>query len=377
MYDSIQQTPSMFHRDDWASLVGVGVLLGLGWILVALNTVRAIQSDASLTSRFVGITIPFALGVVLFAGALAITLYGLTDQTFLIATWTVAGTLSVTVAIVSNILAFDSVQPDFALALFMVVNAAGGGAAFGFLVGLYDAHQHRLKREWKVESERATALSQRLSVVNRVLRHDIRNQAQIVTGAADRWEPTSPEQARLRDQVERSGDRLAELSTEAREMETLFSGTGLDREVLDLPALVREAGAAVVDSRTSFVVEYDLPDEQPVFASPLLRQAVEHVLSNAAEHNDSATPRATVTVRTVESSDSPVRVTVTDNGPGIPESERLAHGDVEESPLHHSAGVGLWFVTWVVEDSDGSVTVETDTDDVGSRVTLALPLPPG
>ena len=364
------------QREDWRPLVGVGTLLGLGWVLVALNTVRAIHSDASFSSQLVGIAIPAALAVVLFAGAIGITRYGLLDRAPLIAGWTVLGTASVTVAIALNVVGFDSVRPDFSLALFMTVNAAGGGAVLGFVIGLYDAHQHRADDGWRAESDRSSALAQRLSVVNRVLRHDIRTQAQIVTGATGQFDPQSDAQERTVERLEQASDRLSELSTEAREMESLLGGAQLEREVVDLPALVRTAGAEVQTANPTFTVEYDLPDEQAVYACPLLDRAVKHLLVNAVEHNDSERPHARVRIETSESPAHPVHLTVADNGPGLPDHERPAEDGYRESQLRHSSGVGLWFVKWIVDDSGGTMTVETDAE-TGTRVTLELPKPPG
>lgn len=365
------------RREDWQPLVGVGALLGLGWVLVALNTVRAIHSDASLSSQLVGIAIPVTLAVVLFAGAVGITRYGLLDRAPLIAGWTVLGTVSITAAIVLNVVGFDSVRPDFSLALFMIVNAAGGGAVLGFVIGLYDAHQHRADDGWRTESERSRALAQRLSVVNRVLRHDIRTQAQIITGATAQFDPQSDAQKRTLERLEQASERLSELSTEAREMEALLDGAELDREVVQLPALVRAVGADVETANPDFTVEYDLPDDQAVYACPLLDRAIKHLLVNAVEHNDSEHPRASVRIETSESATHPVRLTIVDNGPGLPDHERPPEDGYRESQLRHSNGVGLWFVKWIVDDSGGTIDVETATDaETGTRVTLELPSPP-
>jgi hypothetical protein len=72
-------------------MIGIGSLLGLGWVLIALTTVRAMQSDASVFSRTVGLAIPVALALTLFAGAAGIVLYGLEGQAFRISVWTCVG----------------------------------------------------------------------------------------------------------------------------------------------------------------------------------------------------------------------------------------------------------------------------------------------
>lgn len=364
----------MFQHEPWSAQIGMGVLLGLGWVLVAFNTFRAIQSDASAFSRAVGVAVPLALALVLFVGAIGIVHSGLLDRALQIAGWTVLGTVSVVVAAVLNIVLFEELQPDFLLALFMIVNAAAGGAAFGFFVGLYDAQQGRLRAQWKQESMRATALSQRLSVINRVLRHDIRNQTQVMMGFPDRWEPETRDETRLLDRLKRASDRLAELSNDAYEMQSLLEGETLGQEPVEVVSLAREVGDTVERDYPSLTVDYDLPDQQRVAASPLLDQALRQLLTNAAEHNDADQPRAIVSLSDADETAEAVQLSIADNGPGIPDDEPILDAGFIESQLEHSTGVGLWFTKWIIEDSDGAITFESDPEaDLGTVVTITLP----
>jgi signal transduction histidine kinase len=64
-------------------------------------------------------------------------------------------------------------------------------------------------------------------------------------------------------------------------------------------------------------------------------------------------------------------LTVADDGPGLPETEAAVVERTAESDLDHASGLGLWFVTWVVVELDGEVTV--DGDD-GTTVAVHVPL---
>jgi signal transduction histidine kinase len=66
-----------------------------------------------------------------------------------------------------------------------------------------------------------------------------------------------------------------------------------------------------------------------------------------------------------------VTVTVADDGPGIPETERRVVGNGSETPLDHASGLGLWLVTWITRDSGGEVVFEAP-EDGGSVVRLVL-----
>jgi signal transduction histidine kinase len=359
------------------SLVGVGILLGLAWFLVSFNTARAIETDSSLFSKVVAGAIPTALALALVVGASGILFYELYDEVFAIAKWTVFGLCAFTLAAALNILGVNFVQLNYKLILYVLLNAAAGGAVLGLMVGLYNARQRRLQAELELEHQRAVTLSQRLSVINRVLRHDTRNQAQIIQSETDKLLNGGQHPESTAREIQDANKRLTELAEQARKLQAMLSGEDSNREVLDIVTLFERASASVQERQQALTLDVDLPDEQLVFASPLLEDALEHILRNAAQHDDSDTPHAHITVRTDEARALPVELTVTDTGPGIPESEPILSGDSNESQLHHSNGFGLWFVKWVVEDVGGEVSFETPADDdIGTVVTVRLPEPP-
>ncbi|MEF8781931.1 MAG: HAMP domain-containing sensor histidine kinase [Haloarculaceae archaeon] len=357
-------------------MIGIGSLLGLGWVLIAFTTVRAMQSDASIFSRTVGLAIPVALALTLFAGAAGIVLYGLESQAFRISAWTCLGGFAVSIAVVLNILGLEFVRPDFTLALYMITTAAAGGAVLGFLIGLYDAHQKRSQANLATKRDEAQMLSQRLSVLNRVLRHDIRTQAQLIQSYTDRMVADDLPMEPAAEGIEEANRRLTTLSEEARQLQTLLDGSELDSETADLVTTVRDAGESVQAEHGSLTIAYETPERMLVQAPPMLTQAVEHLLRNVVEHAAEDEPRAEVSVSASPSGRS-ARLTVTDYGPGIPERELIHNTGESESPLRHSEGMGLWLVTWVVEEIDGEMEIETPpSGEVGTVVRITLPRPP-
>lgn len=359
----------MGHARELKPMVGIGTLLGIGWVLVAFTTLRALQSGASVSARTVGVAIPVALALTIFAGAVGMVLYGLTDHALRIAGWTCLGALVVTLAVVMNIVGLDIVQPDYTLALYMLTTAATAGATIGLLIGLYDAHQQRIQDNLTEARDRSRTLSQRLSVLNRVLRHDIRTQTQLLYGYTDRMDGGDIDTSEAIAEIQSITDRLVGLSEDARQLQKLSDGIDVDNERQDLVALVREAGETVRTRHPELTVAYDLPDEQPVQAPPMLVQAIEQLLHNVVEHTETDEPRAEVTVTAGEW----VCLTVADNGPGLPSIELIHTTEESESQLRHSKGIGLWLVTWIVQEGGGELDIETaPADGSGTVVDVRL-----
>ncbi|MDQ2071263.1 ATP-binding protein [Haloarcula sp. H-GB4] len=95
-----------------------------------------------------------------------------------------------------------------------------------------------------------------------------------------------------------------------------------------------------------------------------------NVLTNAIQHNDSAPPSVAVDV--TDDGDA-VSVTVSDNGPGIPdEQKRTVFERGEKRPDSEGTGVGLYLVRTLVDAYGGDVWVE-DNEPRGAVVGLTLP----
>ncbi len=62
-------------------------------------------------------------------------------------------------------------------------------------------------------------------------------------------------------------------------------------------------------------------------------------------------------------------IQVTDDGPGIPESELSALETSTETALQHGTGLGLWQLTWAVRTLDGTVSFDTSN---GTTVTITV-----
>mgnify|MGYP000224070002 CR=1 FL=1 len=374
----ILSTLTMRYEQELKLKLGTGALLGLGFALIAFSTIRVIQSDASLTSFVIGIAIPGALAIVLFAGAIGMFQYGLTDHSLRIATWTCSGVVVMILAVILDIIALEFLQPGFDLALYIVTTAAAAGAVLGFLIGMYDAHQRQIQQNLARKRDEATLLTQRLSVLNRVLRHDLRTQAQLLYGDAGQLEAGTLSSEQAAAEIRTKADRLSRLSAEANQLHEVFDGGDIETETCDIVSLVREAGDVVQAAHNDLAIEYDVPEKQLVEAPPMFTHAVQQLFYNVVQHTNGDDPRAEVSVSTVDPANSSVQLTVADNGPGIPENE-LIHNDLQtESQLRHSKGLGLWLVTWIVDRGNGTLNIETHpSENIGTAVQITFPASSG
>jgi PAS domain S-box-containing protein len=207
---------------------------------------------------------------------------------------------------------------------------------------------------------------QRLEVLNRVLRHNIRTETNIICGYADRM--ATGDEVGGTETVREHAMRINQMGEKAREIEDIFERSE-DDEPVSLDAVLRGTIASIRDEYPDVEVEYDAPSED-LNVARVLDAVFSNVLENAAEHNTDADPRVEVDV---EPDGDRVRVRVTDNGPGIDEYERSVLERGTETALEHGSGLGLWLIKWGTSIADGRVTFE-ENDPTGSVVTVEVPI---
>ncbi|MFO8115279.1 MAG: histidine kinase N-terminal 7TM domain-containing protein [Halorubrum sp.] len=210
---------------------------------------------------------------------------------------------------------------------------------------------------------------QRLQVLNRVLRHDLKNDTNVIGGYAgllrDHVDETGDEYL---DTIDRKVGTLTHLSDQAREIDVALHSDA-DQATIDLSELVERLCASLDSSFPHATVTVSTPALAVVSADELLESAVRNVLENAVVHNDRERPVVEVTVT---ADDDGYRIEVADDGPGIPPVERTVFTEARETALEHASGLGLWLVHWIVTESGGEVDIDT-REQRGTVVAMWLP----
>jgi len=161
-----------------------------------------------------------------------------------------------------------------------------------------------------------------------------------------------------------------------RQLRTLLSHTAPPsegRQSLDLRTLLQELDALLAPQakrqRVAFAVH--VPDDPVTMVghADRLKQALLNILINALE----AMPeRGALTMR-LERHDGSARITVQDDGPGIPPDLLDAIYDMHFTTKSGGTGVGLYVARSVVQAHSGTIEVDSAPGD-GTRFTLTLPL---
>jgi signal transduction histidine kinase len=208
----------------------------------------------------------------------------------------------------------------------------------GTVVSLREVTERELRKE-------------RLAVLNRVLRHNLRNQIDVVNAQLETIDDDRANAA-----IETT-DRIARMSDRARTIDRLLSETR-ENVATDVAELLRDTVVAY-DSP----VAVEAPDSLIITTDrAALEAAVDSAIENAVTH-------ATNVTVSLHSTPNGCEIMVADDGPGIPESELSALEVGTETALQHGTGLGLWQLTWAARTLGGQLSFDTTE---GTTVTITV-----
>lgn len=215
---------------------------------------------------------------------------------------------------------------------------------------------------------------QQLAVLNRVLRHNLRNGFDSIRGFAEPVRDgsvTADEAENLGQRIGRTASDIGELGAKVSRAGQLLEWESLERDHVDLVELAEAVAEEVTEEYPNGRVDVSAPPPPTAVRTnrEILRAVLEELVHNGLKHDDGTDPTVGVELgRTAEG----IVITVRDDGPGIPEHERAVLLDGEETPLRHGSGIGLWFVYWGVRRLGGTISF-AENHPRGSTVTLTLP----
>lgn len=221
-------------------------------------------------------------------------------------------------------------------------------------------------RDVTEEAER----NRHLQVVDRILRHNIRNELNVIHGRAARIRETSEDKQVTADAeaVLEPAERLLETAEKSRAITEILRDHTRQEET-DIAAGCRSAAEWLRNRYPDVEIDVTAPETAVTVASKNLGEAIDELLENAVVHaGDETRVEVRVTVAAAA-----VHVSIRDwNAPISKMDQKILEEGRTPGQLSHGSGLGLWLVYWIVKRSGGSVTVR-ELDPTGNVVTVELP----
>lgn len=200
---------------------------------------------------------------------------------------------------------------------------------------------------------------QQLETIDRVLRHNLRNDMNVIQGRAELiHSKTSGEVAKSAANIIDTSDGLLETAKKERAITKVLLKDPAKGEV-NLKSALQDIASTLESGYSDATVRVECPEGVTVRATQQFEEALVELVENGIIHNDSDSPEVTITVTR---SDGTTHIDIADTGPQIPEMEQnILEENTERTPVYHETGLGLWFVKLAIIRSGGTITVDENT----------------
>lgn len=214
---------------------------------------------------------------------------------------------------------------------------------------------------------------QQNQVLSRVLRHNLRNELNLIDGYAVEVldAEDSATQAAFIERIRDSVDALSEKAETANRAIHIIERDDTPQSY-DVSTAIGRVCERIEQRYPHANINTELPSDEHTVQFDV-ETVVEELVENALVHNDRERPEVLVRVRHQrEAPNDQLLLQVADDGPGIPEDERAVIEEGHETPLIHGSGLGLWFVYWMVTLGGGEISISQRVPR-GTRVSITLP----
>lgn len=256
------------------------------------------------------------------------------------------------------------------------VQAAKGGVEVVLSAGLIYVLTGYSRHQVEQIADSHDRQREELQVLHRVLRHNLRNDINVITARtrelAEELPPARREECLA--VVQETCDRILGYTEKATKINRVTERNGqvVTTDAVDAVDRVLAANSSLIDG-----VDCDVttPESTPVAVNRMFEPALQEAIRNAVVHNERSDPELQIDVRPEAGPAGGVVLEVRDNGPGIDDAQlAVLSTDRLEGQLDHLSGLGLWLVDWTVTSSGGQLDIE-DNEMGGTTLRMTLPRP--
>jgi signal transduction histidine kinase len=244
---------------------------------------------------------------------------------------------------------------------------------------------HRATKSFEEANVRLAELNEKKSDFIAKISHELRTPMTSIKGAMDYISARLPmiskndkdtgDLMEFLDVIRKNADRLIRMVNDTLDLERIESGMfDLHLDQVDMVALIKEVILSFQSMATERNITFKILAGLEIIISAdedRIRQVLINLVSNAMNFSpDNAEIQFKVTV-----SDNTVTITLSDEGPGIPDEVRGKIFDKFYTiGKRHGTGLGLAICRGIIEAHHGEIKASSNNGDKGSSIYFALPV---
>jgi len=214
----------------------------------------------------------------------------------------------------------------------------------------------------------------RMHLFYRLLRHNLRNDLNVITGFAGQVESLTDSETveAAAGKIGTAARDLCRVSESVKQIESTITRQQASWQRRPAAAVVSAIVEAFEPAAAADHIEIEERTEMWIAVGEAFKHALTHAIENAIVHADCPEPSVRIVV-----GESPntgrAEIRVEDEGPSIPRMEIEALDEyTETTATSHGSGVGLFVMKWCIESLGGELKIER-RGDRGNTVYFYLP----
>lgn len=208
---------------------------------------------------------------------------------------------------------------------------------------------------------------QQLDVLHRVLRHNLRNELNVITAWTQQFADGDGDQEKAIEKVKEASDRLLTLSREAKDIRTDLTGDIKQSEAIPITEGFSRLSEQVAERGTVTIRVSEKPDQGKISRRGL--RGVSQLFDRVLSHIDETTVELAI-----KTHDRHVELEVAAPGSILPAGARAFITTGEETALEHGNDLSVPKANLLIESIGGDVTITVDGEGTPAN-TLTVDLP--
>lgn len=204
-------------------------------------------------------------------------------------------------------------------------------------------------------------------VIDRVLRHNVRNDMNVIEGYTN--EIISSGNKKIRNKAEIIDRKCSELHNTIKKLRKIQKVINKKQNIeVDIEEEIKNTINENKQLKKNIHIDFNKKQEQICAIShPCINYAIEEIIENSIQHNNSETKKLRININQDKNK---VHIKFKDNGKGIEQHEIDVIESNTETSHKHSSGGGLWLIKWIINRSNGSIEF-TNTSN-GTEINIFL-----
>ena len=218
----------------------------------------------------------------------------------------------------------------------------------------------------------------RVSLFQRVLRHNLRNEISVIGGFADQLTDSADTVSvdTCGKKITTAAQKLSGVVESIKQIEATITTDNTTRSRRSVNTAVTDVAADVRAAYPTATIH--VAEKTPLWVDidETFDYAIQHAIENGIEHADRDAPTVTVKINRSPNTGR-VEIRIEDENPPIPPMELTALDDQQQTtPTRHGSGCGLFVMKWCIESLGGELRIERGESEETSGNTVYCYLPP-